>query len=200
MHRRIGIYGGAFNPIHNGHLMLAEHCLEQLNLDFVIFIPFNKSDHKSEKNLISGSLRLSMIKTAIKNNHKYIYSDIEIKRGGTSYTVDTIKEIRKISKKSDIFLLVSIEWIFKLKSWRKYEKIFKNVNIVVVNRIGYEQPSVEKIKNEFGTYSEKIIFIRMPLMEISSTEIRYRIKNNKSIRHMTPISVENLIYKKNLYK
>lgn len=189
--KRIGILGGSFNPIHLGHLILANTVLEKLKLDSLLFIPCYLPALKSSKNFASPQARIKMLKLAIKYNPKFSFSDIEIKRQGKSFTIDTLRELKQDDSK--LFFIIGADNIKEFHLWKEPEKILKLADLIVTNRGGLQV----KVPNTIlgGKITECII----PNIEISSSEIRYRVASQKSIKYLVPREVENFIIENKLY-
>ncbi|MBN2120337.1 MAG: nicotinate (nicotinamide) nucleotide adenylyltransferase [Candidatus Omnitrophica bacterium] len=171
---KIGILGGTFNPLHYGHLILGEYVRDYLKLDKVIFIPCNIPPHKAEDRLLSSKLRLRLLKVALKKSKYFRVKSLEIDRGGISYTVDTLLQIKKMYPKDKLFLIIGSDLFKGFGSWHKPKTILKLAKVVVVLR--------EALRKK----SKGFIFISMPKIEISSSLIRKRIKQGKSIRYLVP--------------
>lgn len=190
---KLGILGGSFNPIHTAHLIIAQAAIDSLQLDKVLFIPTNITPHKSSRNLIDSRHRLQMIKKATKDNPNFSVSDIEIERGGTSFTIDTLKSLKKKYPKSTFYLLIGSDSIKDLPKWKDINQIVKLANIVVAARPDFNH------KN-FGTIDIKYTILKIPLLEISSSNIRERIKRCSPIKYLVPSVIEHYIIKNKLYK
>lgn len=195
--KRIGVLGGAFNPVHLAHLIIAEDVRQQMHLDKILFIPYSKPPHKDHDELIKAEDRLNMIKLAIEDNPYFEVSDIEIKRGENSltYTVDTLMELREIHKAEQVkfYLLIGMDNLIELHTWKDPGKLFLLSEVVVINRPGY---LIQKVKND---YNGKVTFVPAPNIDISSTDIRFKIKEKKSIKYLVPKAVEEYIIKNKLY-
>jgi nicotinate-nucleotide adenylyltransferase len=191
---KIGILGGTFDPIHLGHLILAEQLAEKFKLDKVIFIPSASPPHKNNKKVSKAKDRFKMTGLAIEDNPLFSISDIELKRKGKSYTVITIKELKKLYPKSKLFLLCGSDVLDELKTWKSPDEIYKLIKVIVGVRPGYN-----KIKKD-NKYAKKSIIEQINGLEVSSTEIRKRVKKGKSIRYLVPDKARNYIRKKGLYK
>jgi nicotinate-nucleotide adenylyltransferase len=202
----IGIFGGSFNPPHIGHLILAQRCRELLQLDKIIFIPAYIPPHKIHTNLINPNDRLKMIKLSIKGNPYFDYSDIEIKRKGKSFTYDTLIALQNKYVKSKLFLLIGMDNYNDFCSWKNYEDILNLCKVVVINRhISKGKISKNTSTNTVNSRHKTLagnnnfIFIDTPIIDISSTEIRSRIKKGLSIKYYIAQSVEKFITKNKLY-
>ncbi len=187
---RIGILGGTFDPIHIGHLILAEDSYRFLKLDRLIFVPAFKPPHKLDFKVIPANHRIKMVKLAIKNNPHFEASDIEIKRKGRSYSVETLKFFRKRYKNDKLFFIVGSDSLNELKTWKDLDRIFKLSRFVIAERPNFKILRVPKQASK----------IKITGIDISSTEIRRRVKDGKSIRYLVPEGVREYIYKHKLYK
>lgn len=195
--RRIGVFGGAFNPVHIAHLIIAEDVREQMHLDKIIFIPYAKPPHKDNDELVNAEARLHMIQLAISDNPYFEASDIEIKRGKNSvtYTVDTLLELREIYKLEQVkfYLIIGIDNLIELHTWKDPGKLFLLSEVVVLNRPGY---LIQNVKND---YNRQVVFIPAPNLDISATDIRQKIREKKSIKYLVPKQVEEFIKNNKLY-
>ncbi len=192
--KRYGIFGGTFDPPHIAHSIAAESVREELTLDKVIFIP---SGNPPLKESISAEHRLAMSRLAFANDRNFEVSDIEIKNTGEkSYTVDTLKKMNELYKDDDVklFLIIGTDKLIELPKWKDPERLFELSEVIVINRPGY---SVKDSKPEFAG---KVVFVNIPLMEISSSMIRENVANGESVKYMVNSEVEDYIKKNNLYK
>ena len=188
---KIGIYGGTFDPIHNGHLITVQTVLEKRGLDKIVFIPCHISPHKQSAVSSLPGHRLEMLKLALKEFKSFTYSDFEIKRGDISYTLNTIHEFRKSFEK--IELIIGYDNLIVFDKWYKPDEILNLCNLVVMKR------SVDVLTQYQNKYFERAEFVETPLIEISSTNIRERVKNDKPITGMVPESVAKFIHDNKLY-
>ncbi len=193
MKLKFGIFGGTFNPIHIGHLLVAEYVLTQFLLDKIIFVPTYIPPHKKNWEIVSPEHRCNMIKIALKNNKNFVFSDFEIKQKTKSYTVYTLENF--YNKKHKLFLLIGDEWLKKFNTWHRYEEIFKISDLIVIRRIR----NGEKIPKFLTKYKNKIHFSNNPIIEISSSMIRERLSKNLSVKYMIPEKVLKYIQKEKLY-
>jgi nicotinate-nucleotide adenylyltransferase len=191
---KIGIFGGTFDPVHNGHLITALNVASIRNLDKILFIPCFISPHKTEQRASSAPHRMEMLKLAIQANEKFSLSDYEIKREGISYTIDTINYLKKSYK--NIELIIGYDNFAKFATWKEPDKIIELVKLVVLKRSYNDIDSVSG-ENKFFNYA---VFVDTPLIDISSTEIREHIRLNLPIDHLVPESVMKYIIDKKLYK
>lgn len=189
--KRVGLLGGAFNPIHLGHLAMAQCALEQLKLDQVVFIPSNISPHKGKEVLAAPKDRLKMVRLAVKGNDKFSASYIELKRNGVSYTVDTVKVLLENAKTAvKYFFLIGEDNYKSLGSWKNIDELLQLIQFAVIQREGFS------VKNK----AIKAKFIKMPIINISSSFIRKSIAKGDSVKYYVPHKVNDYILKNNLYK
>ena len=198
--KKYGIFGGSFNPIHYGHLMICEYIKEEMGLDKVIFIPTGNPPHKDLG--VSAEDRYEMVKLAISPNPDFEISDIETTRINLSYTVDTIRELKKIYKEEKLYFLIGLDSLFQLKTWKKIDDLSQEIEFVVALRPGYIDKEeinreIDFLRDNFGT---KINLIKTPLYEISSTDLRDRIHEGKSLRYLIPKKVLDYIEESGFYK
>lgn len=190
----IGLYGGTFNPIHIGHLIVAESVRSQLGLEKIIFIPSFISPHKQAGESDLAEQRLVMTKLAIADNSYFECSDIEINEHETSYTVNTLRKLKEKSTTDSYFLLIGMDNYLTFHLWKDPDKILEMAKLVVMNRPGYPK----QVNEVFGTRSTH--FVDVPNIDISSSEIRQRVQNQKSIRYLVPKNVEEYIFTTNIFQ
>ena len=198
--KKYGIFGGSFNPIHYGHLMICEYIKEEMGLDKVIFIPTGNPPHKDLG--VSAEDRYEMVRLAISPNPDFEISDIETTRVKLSYTVDTIRELKEIYKEEKLYFLIGLDSLFQLKTWKKIGDLSQEIEFVVALRPGYINKEeinneIDFLRDNFGT---RINLIKTPLYEISSTDLRDRIHEGKSLRYLIPKKVLDYIEESGFYK
>jgi nicotinate-nucleotide adenylyltransferase len=187
---KLGIYGGSFDPIHWGHLMLAECCREALELDQVWFVPAYQPPHK-QRQLAAAEHRQAMLELATGGYPRFHVCNIELARQGTSFTVDTLEAIHELHPTARLYLLMGGDTLLDLPHWRRPERICELAQPVVVQRRGaapIESPAIEVER------------VEMPMIELSSTEIRDRVLHGRSIRYRTSAAVEQYILQHALYR
>lgn len=198
--KKYGIFGGSFNPIHYGHLMICEYIKEEMGMDKVIFIPTGNPPHKDIG--VSAEDRYEMVRLAISPNPDFEISDIETTRVKLSYTVDTIRELKEIYKEEKLYFLIGLDSLFQLKTWKKIGDLSQEIEFVVALRPGYIDK--EEINNEIDflrdNFETRINLIKTPLYEISSTDLRDRIHEGKSLRYLIPKKVLDYIEESGFYK
>jgi nicotinate-nucleotide adenylyltransferase len=200
---RIGVFGGSFNPVHYGHLLLAESCREQCRLDVVRFIPAADPPHKQGRNLIDGHHRLEMLNLAISGHKPFEASAVEIERGGVSYTVDTLRGMRESHPDDEFFLLLGADMLSDLPSWRLPEVICELAIPVFVGRPGHPLPNPDVLRPLMSAERFELVLrhtVTMPRIELSGTDIRQRVASGQSIRFRTPRAVEAYVDMHGLYR
>src|ERR1051326_4057442 len=185
--RRIGILGGTFNPIHLGHLLMAQDALEQMGLERVKFIPSATPPHKSVNTLASERDRLQMIRLAIRGNDRFEVDDIEIQRGGRSYSVDTLMELRRRDPRADFYFIIGADSLRELHLWREVERLVTLCTFVTVPRPGFEpKPVVDRLLNAATRRRLRQHVLRGHSCDIASREIRARVASGRPIRYLVP--------------
>lgn len=199
---KVGILGGTFDPIHNGHLYIAEEAINRLSLDKLIFMPSGNPPHKKNKNILDGTLRYELIKSVIRDKEKFYISDFEILKKGLSYTYETLQYIQEdLGKDTEIYFITGADCLIDIYKWKKTKELFKLCKFVVFYRPGFTEDEIlrqkKKVEEEFNV---EIIFLNLLEMNISSTYIREAIKNEESLSFLLPPSVEYIIKELRLYK
>lgn len=183
--KKIAIYGGTFDPIHHGHLIVAREALERLELEKVIFIPARVSPLRKSAPIARDELRLSMIQAAIENEPGFAADDCELRRPPPSYTIDTVEQIRRQMGEATIYCLIGEDNVAKLTKWRRFADLEKMVRFVVLDRSGQRPSHIYPI-------------IRRKI-DISATEIRKRVATGRSIQYFVPAAVEEIVRCEKLY-
>jgi nicotinate-nucleotide adenylyltransferase len=183
---RIGIYGGTFNPVHHGHLILARQALEEFKLDRLVFVPAAESPFKIQNHSAPAGDRLAMLRLAIASEDRFSVDPLEIDRGGISYSIDTVKVFRNRDPGAELFFLVGEDNADRLTEWQRFEELKKLVCFVVLSR-----------SEDFQSPEYPVVHRRI---EISSTEIRNRVANQESITYLVPESVKHYIEQHQLYQ
>ena len=182
-------YLGTFNPIHHGHLIMAEQVKSQLDLDKVMFMPDNLPPHVDAKSAIDAKYRLKMAELAIETNPDFEIEDIELKRGGVSYTYDTMKELTLRNPETEYYFIIGGDMVEYLPKWHRIADLIKLVKFVGVERPGYRH------RSEYP-----IVWVDVPHIEISSSMIREKIRHDCSIKYLVPDAVEEYIREEGLYR
>ena len=187
---KIGILGGTFNPIHIGHLILAEEAREKLGLDKIIFVPAYLPPHKASSDIAPAATRFEMAKLATKGNRFFSVSDTEIKRDGRSYTIDTLREFKKKYPEDELFFIIGSDLLTYLADWKDLGEILKMVKFIAATRPGY---ALDKIPSYIHTLPIRAV-------DISGFAIRNCVRGKKSFRYLVPDEVYKFIISKKLYK
>jgi len=202
MGNRIGIFGGSFDPIHNGHLLLAELCRESLNLDKVLFLLASVSPFKVNQQPASNKDRTEMLRLAIGGNSKFEMDLREIERGGVSYTIDSVRSIAGENPDSELFLLMGADALVDISKWREPAELLRLVTPCVISRGGVGEPNWAALDSYIEPDRLEAILrskVDGPQIEISSFDLRERIKLGKSIRYQVPSAVEMFLKEQSLY-
>lgn len=200
MQKRIGILGGTFNPVHIGHLMLAEWAADFLALEQVWLMPAGMSWDKNGPDRLPGKERLRMTELAIRDNDRLRCSDLEIRRGGYTYTYETMEELNKLFPEVRFYFILGADCLFSLKSWKHPERLFGSCSLAAAVRDDISRRALEERKAEllaeFGGEICLLPFLRLP---VSSSEIRARVRAGKSIRYLVPEAVRAYIMERGFY-
>lgn len=195
---RLGIFGGTFDPVHYGHLLLAEQCREQLGLDEVWFLPAATSPFKQGQRTTSAEHRVAMLELAVAGHPAFRVSELELRRGGTSYTVDTLAELQAQHADHELFLLIGADSLTDLPHWREPARILELATVAAVNR-GRSAADLEAIVPQLPAAAGRVSLVQMPAVDISATDLRGRAAAGRSIRYLTPRPVEEYIRQHRLY-
>ncbi|MBO7208582.1 MAG: nicotinate-nucleotide adenylyltransferase [Clostridia bacterium] len=198
---KIGILGGTFDPIHNGHLYMAELAMEQADLDEVIFVPTGTVPHKDNSGITGKKHRYNMVLCAVNEYENYMVSDIEINRDGVCYTYETLKVLSKKYKNDKLYFIVGADCVFDIDEWKEPGEIFKYATLLVINR---KSDTCFNIKEECQKvqkrYGGEIVLLDGCGPEISSTMIREALKKNENTEEFIPKCVYDYIAINDLYK
>lgn len=198
--KNIGIMGGTFNPIHLGHLMLAEKAREQFILDEIWFMPLKNPPHKQKDIRVTDEERTDMLKLAIASNPAFKLSFTELRREGVTYTADTLQELSETKKDCSFSFILGADSLFQIETWEKTRQIMKLARLLVGGRNQVKSDVLlSQIDHLKEKYQGSIEMIDFPQIPISSKEIRELAGNKKSIRYLVPEQVYNFIIEKHLY-
>jgi nicotinate-nucleotide adenylyltransferase len=200
---RLGLYGGSFDPVHYGHLLLAECCREALRLDEVWLIPAAVPPHKQARELATAKQRVEMLELALAGHEQIKVSRLELDRGGVSYTVETLSSVKELLPEATVLLLMGADSLHDLPTWREPGRICELAIPAVVRRGGSPEPDFSVLAPLVSP--ERLVEIRsaqveMPLVELSSTDLRQRAASGQSLRYRTPRAVEKYIETQGLYR
>jgi nicotinate-nucleotide adenylyltransferase len=199
---RLGIFGGSFDPVHYGHLLLAESCREQLRLDRVLFVPAGSPPHKQGHALTPAAQRVEMLSLATGGEPAFEVSPLEVERDGITYTVDTLERLALERPDAELFLLLGGDMFADLPNWRRPERVVELAVPAVVLRPGAPAPDFAAL--EAFASADRVAAawqsqVQMPLVGFSSSEIRLRVSEGRSVRFRTPRAVEKYIHVQGLY-
>lgn len=189
---KIGLFGGSFNPPHIGHLIIAQEALHALNLERILFMPTNLPPHKRCD--VAPELRYEMTCIAIAGNPSFEVTDVELARGGTSYTADTLRDLSNRFRGTDFYLLVGADEFAEIETWKEPETVLTLSSLVVMLRPGVDLAQVSH------RFKDKCATIKVPLIEISSTYVRELVRQGRNIQYVVPPGVAEFIEQKKLYR
>jgi len=186
--RKVGLLGGTFNPPHIGHLLMADQVKDQLNLEDIQFMPTAEPAHVNEKTTISSDYRVDMVDLAIEDNPDFSLNLTEVNRGGKSYTIDTIKELKESNPNIDYYFIIGGDMVEDLENWRSIDELVDLVQFVAVRRPNFKSET-----------SYPVIWVDVPQIAISSSEIREKVATKSSIKYLADDEVIDYINAKGLY-
>jgi len=196
----MGVLGGTFDPIHNGHLIVAEETRTRLNLAEVLFVPAGQPWLKADISILAAEHRVQMVRLAIADKPYFKLSTIEIDRAGLSYSVDTIGELQaQLSAGDELFFILGWDNLAELSQWKEPSRLIKMCRLVAVPRVGYPIPDLESLEATIPGLSEQVILLGKPEVDISASVIRQRAAQGLSIRHLVPEPVDEYIRRHKLY-
>jgi nicotinate-nucleotide adenylyltransferase len=195
---RLGIFGGTFNPPHLGHLVCAQEAYLQLGLDRVMLMPARIPPHKAVDDEPGAEHRLELCRRAVEGDERFTVSDLEMRRDGPSYTVDTLEELHSQDPDTEMFLIVGGDVAAGLPRWHEPERVLSLATPAIAKRRGTPRPAIEEA---LGTLrgGERACFFRMPSISFSSTMVRDRVRSGQSIRYIVPDGVASYINETGLY-
>jgi nicotinate-nucleotide adenylyltransferase len=182
--QRIGLFGGTFDPVHHGHLIIAQTVLERAHLDRMVFIPSACPPHKGQEVMFDAPARRTFLTLAVCGHPRFSVSDIELQRRGISYTIDTIRELKlRLSSGAELFFLVGMDNLYEIETWKDPRGILEQCTVLVAERACPDDREIP------GWLADRIERIPTPIIDISSSDIRMRIREGKSIRYLVPEAV-----------
>ncbi len=197
---KIGVLGGTFDPIHNGHIIVAEEVRARLNLAEVLFVPAGQPWLKEDSPILAAEHRVQMIRLAIAEQPYFKLSTMEIDRAGPSYTVDTITELQaQLGAGDELFFILGWDSLAQLPLWKEPSRLIKACRLVAVPRPGYSLPDLKFMEPKVPGLSQRVILLDKPEVDIDATEIRNRVAQGLPIRHLVPEPVDEYIRKHKLY-
>ncbi len=196
----LGILGGTFDPIHLGHLHMAEAVYSQIPLDEIVFIPAYVPPHKLGQDYAPAQHRYAMTKLAVQGYEHFAVSDIELVRSGVSYTVDTLRELHRLHPGRQLYFIIGADSLAQLHTWNSIEEMLQLAIFIAAGRPGYEGVMEEVVQNLGAEAAKNIILLHTPQYDISSTEIRTRLHEGRALAGLVPPQVEAYIREHNLYQ
>jgi nicotinate-nucleotide adenylyltransferase len=187
---KIGLFGGTFDPPHTGHLIVAQDALIRLGLDRLIFIPAATPPHKQDREITPAAIRLAMLRAATAEDPRFEVDDLELRRGGPSYTVDTLRTYLTAQPDAELFLIVGADQYEEMHTWHEANEVRRLARLAVLSRAGCEAQQAK----------ERVAAVPVTRIDISATDIRKRIRAHEPIRYLVPVAVEELITRHRLYR
>lgn len=212
--RRIGLFGGTFDPVHNGHLAVAREVVSQLALDQLVFIPAPYPPHKTGRVITSFAHRLAMLELVTADDSSFVVSPIELERQGPSYTIDTMAEMeQRLGGDILFYFIIGLDAFVEIRTWKNYQKLLASASFAVIDRpfvenvtlarlIAEELPEFKAVREGVWRFGPQgmICRVKMPLVPISSTEIRQKLLANESVGNLVPRQVVHYIEEEKLYR
>lgn len=196
--KRLGVMGGTFDPIHHGHLFVAEEARAHFDLEQVLFVPNSTPPHKDNRNVSASHHRFAMTEIAVAANHHFACSTLERDRAGASYTVDTLLALRELHPETELFYITGVDAVAEILTWKRHEEVIQLAQFIAAARSGYD-PAV--LAQELpASYQQRIEILHSPALEISSTDLRRRVAENRPIRYLVPEDVVEYIERNQLYR
>jgi nicotinate-nucleotide adenylyltransferase len=195
----IGILGGTFNPPHMGHLVMAQEALDQLGLDRVVFMPVAVPPHKEAREDPGAEARVELCRLAVQDDERFAVSDLEVRRGGASYTVDTLRELHELEPEHDLTFIVGGDMAQSLPAWREPEAILALAQLAVAEREGVGREDIARRLEPLHN-GDRVTFFDMPRIDVSSSDIRRRVAEGRPIRYLVPDAVADAIAQHDLYR
>ncbi len=196
----VGILGGTFDPVHSGHLILAEVAREQLNLNEILFIPAGQPWLKVERTITPAEHRVQMLRLALDDTPYFRTSEMEIKRSGPTYTIDTINALKKrLSDEDELFFILGQDNLMQLPQWHDAPELIQLCYLVAAPRPGVKKPDLKAMEAEIPGIRQRVMLMKEPLVDISATDIRERVARGLSVRHLVPEPVNRYIKEHRLY-
>ena len=196
---RLGVLGGTFDPVHTGHLVLAEQAREQLRLDRVLWVPAGDPWRKAGEPVSPAEDRLVMVRLAIEGNDGFEVSTTELDRAGPTYTLDTLQQLRGEYAAEELFFLLGLDALADLPNWHKPAELIR-LALLGVARRGDERPRLAELERQLPGLEERVRWVEMPRLDISGTELRRRASEGRSLRYLVPPAVASYVREHGLYR
>jgi nicotinate-nucleotide adenylyltransferase len=199
--KKIGVFGGTFDPVHIGHLVAAQIAAEDAGLDLVVFVPAGTPPHKTEQPVTASRHRLEMVRRAVAGNPVFSVSDWEIRQGGRSYTLRTLEYLRSRYADDELYFILGADTLEDLPNWHEPSKVVELARIIAVRRPGYDAlAALERLSSRIKNIRGRIVYVESPRLEIASSWLRERIRNGRSVDHLIPENVIRYIKENRLYE
>jgi nicotinate-nucleotide adenylyltransferase len=197
----IGVLGGTFNPVHSGHLVIAEEARLKIKLNKVIFVPAGQPWLKTDRKITPAVHRVEMVKRAIADNASFELSTMEVDRRGPTYSVDTVTALKQqLGAGAEILFLVGWDSLAELPLWKKPARLIQLCKLVAVTRPGFSRPDLKSLEQSVPGITQSVVWLDIPPINISSSDIRDRIAQGQSIHGLVPDKVESYIAENRLYR
>jgi len=197
---KVGIMGGTFDPVHSGHLIIAEEVREALGLSEVLFMPCGQPWLKLERPITPAVHRVEMVRLAIGTSPQFKLSEVEVKRPGPSYSVDTMMDFQEqFGSGAELFFIVGCDALADLARWKEPQRLIQLCKLVAVPRLNFNSPDLKALERSVPGVSKRLIYVATPIIDISSSRIRERVRKGLSIRYLVPEKVEEYIRRQKLY-
>ena len=198
---KVGVLGGTFDPVHIGHLIIAEGVREELGLDEVLFVPAGQPWLKVDHNITLVVHRIEMVRLAISRNPHFKMSEVEVERSGPSYTIDTMMELRnRLGAQVDLFFILGCDALAQFPHWKEPKKLIELCKLAIVPRVNLVSPNLKDLESSIPGVSDRVSYVATPIIDISSSQIRGRLARGLSIRYLVPDKVEKYIANNRLYR
>lgn len=196
----VGVLGGTFDPVHNGHLILADVAEEQLNLSDMLFVPVGQPWLKTERIITPAQHRLQMLRLALDDRPQFRISEMEIERHGPTYTIDTIKELKDgLNADDELFFILGQDSLMQVPQWHDAPGLIQPCYLAAAPRPGVKKPDLKALEAEIPGIKQRVMLMKEPKVDITATDIRERVANGLSVRHLVPEAVNRYIKEQKLY-
>ncbi len=196
----VGVLGGTFDPVHNGHLILADVAEEQLNLSEMLFVPVGQPWLKTERIITPAQHRLQMLRLALDDRPQFRISEMEIERPGPTYTIDTIKELKDgLNADDELFFILGQDSLMQVPQWHEAQDLVQLCYLAAAPRPGVKKPDLKALEAEIPGIKQRVMLMKEPKVDITATDIRERVARGLSVRHLVPEPVNRYIKEQKLY-